>query len=113
MIDVNALKFDQNGLIPAICQDRQTGEVLVRLNEPIDHDKAKMIVASGVKSASDLSDNAMLAYKSMWDHITKDTDKKTQKRKYGGVGALILRCEDGSKLVFKQTGYTGENGGNR
>ena len=29
MIDANALKFDQNGLIPAICQDRQTGEVLV------------------------------------------------------------------------------------
>ena len=29
MIDVNALKFDKNGLIPAICQDRQTGEVLV------------------------------------------------------------------------------------
>lgn len=28
MIDINALKFDKNGLIPAICQDRSTGEVL-------------------------------------------------------------------------------------
>ena len=28
MIDVNSLKFDANGLIPAICQDRETGEVL-------------------------------------------------------------------------------------
>jgi len=28
MFDINSLKFDANGLIPAVCQDRSTGEVL-------------------------------------------------------------------------------------
>ncbi|MBQ1256703.1 MAG: hypothetical protein IIX93_05460 [Clostridia bacterium] len=29
MIDITTLKFDKNGLIPAVCQDRQTGEILM------------------------------------------------------------------------------------
>ena len=74
--------------------------------------RAIKINMTGVKSSADLSDNATLAYKQMWKQIQTAVDKKTGKKKFGGVGSLILRCEDGSKLVFKQPRYTGENGGN-
>ena len=73
--------------------------------------RAIKINMSGVKSASDLSDNAALAYKKMWQQIQEAVDKKTGKRKFSGIGSLILRCEDGSKVVYKQPKYSGENGG--
>lgn len=73
--------------------------------------RALKITMTGVKSTSDLSDNAVLAYKNMWKKIQTAVDKKTGKKKFDGVGSVILRCEDGSKLVFKQPKYTGENGG--
>ena len=75
--------------------------------------RAIQIRMTGVKSSSDLSDNAVSAYNAMWRRIQKEVDKKTGKRKFGGIGSLILTCEDGSKLVFKQPKYTGENGGER
>jgi len=76
--------------------------------------RSMSITMTGVKSAKDIHPNAMGAYEEMWKKIVDMTpDKKTGLPKYGGIDAITLVCEDGSKVEFKREPNGGNNrGGN-
>lgn len=70
--------------------------------------RSMQIKMTGVKSANDMNPNATGAYDDMWKRIETEVDKKTGKPKYGGIDALTLVCEDGTKIEYKRE----PNGGN-
>ena len=72
--------------------------------------RAAVIYMNGVKNEGAMNKTAREAYDKMWDRIENEPDKKTGGLKYGGIHAVVLVFDDGTKKVL---GRNGNNGGNR
>lgn len=74
--------------------------------------RSMKIKMTGVKSAKDLNQNAMRAYKGMWETISSlKADAKTGMPKFGGIDGVTLEFEDGTKYSFQRKSNNGNNRG--
>ena len=62
--------------------------------------RAIRVKMTGLNSVDDMTPQAKKAYMDMWNRIENDIDKKTGKRKFGGLSAVIMEFEDGSTETF-------------
>lgn len=75
--------------------------------------RAIKVKMTGLNSVGDMTPQAKKAYMDMWRRVENDVDKKTGRRKYEGISAVILEFDDGSTEAFGGNNLMKNGGNNR